>query len=252
MAMIPNNPPAYRENLIPMAEATDVSRMPPPQEHRPREAINLVRQRSRNHFLAVWLALAVSMIATSCSSHKIDSVEEQVKYGDFVAAIPRLSEMISKDPQSDRLLSLRGHANAGLGRHLEAIQDFSAAIKYSPNPSYTSDLYFQRGREYFFTKQFQKALTDFVECRKLDPNHWKGMTANYHSKTLIELGEYSQCVQDCSQRIKSLDSTIDSDAVELYSIRSDAYRAMGQVQLAESDKDTATKLKERFFPQKTR
>jgi tetratricopeptide (TPR) repeat protein len=56
---------------------------------------------------------------------------------DFAGAIPDLSEFIRRAEADDRLLPQayfeRGVANAGLKNHTEAVDDFTSAIKGSPN-----------------------------------------------------------------------------------------------------------------------
>ena len=65
-----------------------------------------------------------------------------------------------------KVYELRGNSKIRMGDYLDAISDFSKAIKIHPNNSF---LYFWRGFAYESLQEYQKAINDLKIAQEYDP-----------------------------------------------------------------------------------
>jgi len=89
--------------------------------------------------------------------------------GRYQKAIEALTEVMKPNASGAHLYALRGSYLAKLSRHIEAINDYTDAIrqqaraKKKPVPNH----YSQRGRLYWHLKRFEKAIADLSMAMKL-------------------------------------------------------------------------------------
>jgi len=82
--------------------------------------------------------------------------------GDAAAALNAYSRAVDMNPELPSLFVQRGLLYMKLGRHSEAIEDFSEAIRRTePNP--TTDSYELRGDAYASAGQLDKAIADYMQ-----------------------------------------------------------------------------------------
>jgi tetratricopeptide (TPR) repeat protein len=86
----------------------------------------------------------------------------------LTARLALLSLQIALTPYHPEPYHLRGHANESLGRHDQAIDDYSAALRWQPRGAF---LYVDRARVYQQLKDYTKAVADLRKALDLDPGH---------------------------------------------------------------------------------
>jgi tetratricopeptide (TPR) repeat protein len=95
---------------------------------------------------------------------------------EYREALKEFNAAIDLKPESERTLSVayfsRGFAYSGLGRHQEAINDYTRAIGIRPD--YAS-FYTKRGTAYQETNNHLQALKDFDMAIRLDPEYYPGL-----------------------------------------------------------------------------
>lgn len=126
-------------------------------------------------------------------------------------AIAEYAEAFKNNPNDDSAKSklasvyyIRGLDFTSKGKHVEAIADYSEAIKYKPD--YTLALN-KRGQEYTANNDFDKAIADLEELRRLDPNYnmvedslasaYMGRGQSYDMK-----GDYTHAIPDFEKVLK--------------------------------------------------
>ena len=92
--------------------------------------------------------------------------------------------------------SNRGLAYNNKGQHDRAIQDYDQAIKLNPN---YAKAFSNRGNAYDDKKQYDRAIQDFDQAIKLEPSaiRFYNRGVAYHNK-----GQYDRAIQDYDQGIK--------------------------------------------------
>lgn len=95
-------------------------------------------------------------------SIKADKLLEEQKYEE---SLPYYNKVIALQPLRAQIYSSRGYAYVELGRLKEAVDDFSAAIKYSNNP----DMYLNRCLTYNKLGDINKALEDLTYLKNKSP-----------------------------------------------------------------------------------
>jgi tetratricopeptide (TPR) repeat protein len=106
--------------------------------------------------------------------------------------------------QSDQLevedvanaLNRRGHAYFNLGQTERAIQDFDEAIKLDPN---SVQGFYNRAIAYFRIHQTDRAVRDFDQAIKLDPNNTYALTNR--GVVYAAAGQYARALQDFDRAI---------------------------------------------------
>lgn len=109
----------------------------------------------------------------------------------FEAAIKCLDEVIAVFPASAVSHYNRALAHQKIGNHLQAISDYTIAIRFAPNDA---DSFNNRGLAYAELGEFEKALLDYAEAIRLAPKDPKGFfnQANlYYDK-----GDYAEAPAD--------------------------------------------------------
>jgi cytochrome c-type biogenesis protein CcmH/NrfG len=80
----------------------------------------------------VWLPL-FARGAPAQTGHPGEAIAAALRDGNFAEAAERSRAALLKDPNDARLWTLNGHALAGVGRRIEALQAFQRALKLDPN-----------------------------------------------------------------------------------------------------------------------
>ena len=130
------------------------------------------------------------------------------------------------------------HFNAGMelfeqGQFEEAIEEFSAGIRIVPDAS--AIVYAARGFSYGKLAEYEKAITDFDEAIRLDPEYFTAY--NRRGNLYIVLGDYEQAIEDLNESIR-----IYPQNPEAYAFRALAYTYLYMDERAQQDMDTAVDL----------
>jgi lipoprotein NlpI len=103
-------------------------------------------------------------------------------------ALPLIDKVLAKDAKNVKAHLVRGLALDGLGKHGEAIADFTKAIELDGGK--TPEGYDLRGAAYFKLGDMDKSLADFdkfLEGRpEAKPYHWKRGICCYYAKKFAE------------------------------------------------------------------
>jgi len=134
-----------------------------------------------------------------------DRYDDAIATYDRGLAVAEQSEMIYA-----KLIANRGHANEDLGRHQNAMDDLSLAIRLIPNHSGT---YISRGVVKYRMKDFQGAIDDYTAAIERDPD-----SANaYYNRGLAKAN-----LKDCQGAIKDF-----TDSIKLSPDHDDVYHSRG-------------------------
>ncbi|MEM0987771.1 MAG: tetratricopeptide repeat protein [Pseudomonadota bacterium] len=126
----------------------------------------------------------------------------------------------------------RGTAYADLGQHSRAIEDYDEALRLDPN--YTEANY-NRGDAYAELGQHARAIQDYDAALRLDPNDAKAL--NNRGNAYAYLGQHSRAIQDYDEALRLHPSA----AMAFYN-RGNAYADLGQHSRAIQDFDEVLRL----------
>jgi tetratricopeptide (TPR) repeat protein len=94
----------------------------------------------------------------------------------------------------------RGLAFARLGRHQEAILDYSGALRANPKDEDKPLLYRSRGQEYLAVQALQPALDDFQAALRLDPKNADAYLGRAHAR--VSWGDLANGVADAEEAVQ--------------------------------------------------
>jgi tetratricopeptide (TPR) repeat protein len=129
-----------------------------------REAANLYRKA---------IGLAVSLDPTTLPQLYVKTASVLNDLKQYNEAIEVSNKALSIDAQNPLALTNRGRANDGLGNHISALADFSAALASSPT---TADALWYRAQHYNKAREFhsaEKDLKDYISLRPGDKSALK-------------------------------------------------------------------------------
>ena len=129
-----------------------------------------------------------------------------------------------------RAYNNRGNTYEGKGKHDLAFEDYNMAIKINPNDA---GAYFYRGFTYELKQNSEAALKDYDKAIELNPDHvdayvYRAGMANRDSALVIK--DYSKAIE------------LNSHHSYAYTNRAQAYRVIGEIDLAIKDYSTVIEL----------
>ena len=101
-------------------------------------------------------------------------IEKKIEERDFPEALNLLNKYLQKHPTKAAAYLKRGQVCQTMGRHSEALIDFSTTIKLDPTcvPAYV-----HRSYQYKRLNQIEKAKQDLLKLHEIDPVHFKKVDA---------------------------------------------------------------------------
>ena len=148
--------------------------------------------------LRTCLLLGAAMTAMGCSGpknlSKCRSVDPDTRIAGCTALIQ--SGQLTTGNLST-IYNNRGTAYSSKGDHDRAIQDFNEAIRLNPN---FERAYYLRGNAYIVKEEYDRATQDFNEAIQLNPN---AETAYYgRGYAYKKKGDYDRAIQDFNEAIR--------------------------------------------------
>jgi tetratricopeptide (TPR) repeat protein len=142
------------------------------------------------------------------------------------------NDVISKYDYAKVAFCDRGLAYSSLGQWDKAIADYNQAIRIDPE---NFNANYNRGLAYTALEQWDKAITDYTRAIRINPKYIKAYSNR--SVAYNNLGQWDKSIADCSIAIG-----IDPDYKETYSNRGIAYCNLGQWNKAIADYAKAIEL----------
>jgi tetratricopeptide (TPR) repeat protein len=126
----------------------------------------------------------------------------------------------------------QGRRNFDIRDYNRALADFTEAIRLNPN---LSTAYFQRARTYRELRQHDRAISDYTQVIRLNPNDW----AAYHNRgrEFTAKGDYDNAIADFTEAIR-----INSNHAPSYIDRGFAYIRKRNWNMAIADNTEAIRL----------
>jgi lipoprotein NlpI len=133
----------------------------------------------------VLLSLCPSLVAAP-ADEMADGLLRQagaaLRRGEAGQALKFLTAALERDAKNARAYFLRGHAHDLLGRHKDAVADFSRVLELDPAEAQALD---RRGDAHFKLGDFERAAKDFDRYLKARPaearGHWRRGIALYYA-----------------------------------------------------------------------
>lgn len=163
---------------------------------------------------------------------------KSLEQGDYDRAIAELSQAILLDPQDFRSFSRRGTAWFQTKEYQKAADDFTAAIRISPD----ARDYVNRGRVLRQLERLPDAIADFTGAIRLDPEN--AAAYYFRGDIHLRLEKNQEAVADLTQAIRL--STFSPNPLfalaDAYTFRGSAHLLMDQADDAASDFSAALRL----------
>jgi len=151
--------------------------------------------------------------------------------GDLRQAVSDFSAGISIDSSIADNWKRRGQSRAALNEDSEAIADLTKAISLQAD----SDTYHQRGLVYHKTRNYRRAIPDFLMAAKLQPSN--KLAWNFAGLCQTAIGSCSEAF-DSFKKVLSMDPTFREGWVNM----AQCYREIGDWPRAEENFTRALKL----------
>jgi tetratricopeptide (TPR) repeat protein len=128
--------------------------------------------------------------------------------------------------------SLHAQALVGLKQFEKAIEDFEEAIKLNPN---YADVYRDRGNAYRRLEQYERAIEDYDKAIELNPEY--ALAYNHRGSTYHMLKQYEKALEDYNKAIE-----LDPEYALAYRNRGLAFRKLNKLERAIEDYNKAIEL----------
>lgn len=121
---------------------------------------------------------------------------EQSMRGDYERAITTLSKAIQLDPQHAEAYMNRGIAYLESGQANKALRDFAESLRLEPNAL----CYYNRAQAWLARRDLERAAADLDEAVRLVPEDAESF--NMRAIVLCEQGEYERALADIERAIE--------------------------------------------------
>lgn len=118
----------------------------------------------------VLIARADDMLHHEANLH-MEEARKLIDRGEYTAAVDACTVAIGRDPTYWMAYSFRAHSYANMGMNEPALDDFDRAISLRQTDE---DLYYARGLLLAAMGRHREAIEDFSECLNIDPEYGEG------------------------------------------------------------------------------
>ncbi len=169
-----------------------------------------------------------------------------------------LTTEIELDPKIAFIYAARGSVYYNRSEYEKAIADYTEAIRLQPDYAEKCDniscyiaavslnpndatIYYRRGRAYYDSKEYEKAIADYTASIKIDPSQF----SVYYDRgnIYLKLEKYREAVADYTEAIR-----IDPNHASAYMARGGAYEKIGEYDKATADYTAASPLRKSDVP----
>ena len=154
------------------------------------------------------------------------------KLGKYDQAIADYSKAIELDPNYAFAYNNRGAIYDNLGKYDQAIADYNKAIELNPN---FANAYNCRAFTYAHAKEFSEAIADVQKALSLEPNEPNAL--HTYGFIYLQQGNWANAIKYFKMAL-----SFNPELIDAYEDRAKAYRALGQIALAEADEAKAKEL----------
>ena len=162
---------------------------------------------------------------------KFSNINQDTIYNDLIGFIAN-----EKNYDTAEGLFYQGNAKYSSGKHQEAIEDYSKAIRH--NPRFT-EAYYNRGLSKYSLKKYEEAIRDYNQTIELDPQFSAAYNNRGNAKS--SLGEHEEAIKDYDKAIE-----LDPQYVKEYNNRGNAKASLGECEEAIKDYDIAIELNPKY------
>ena len=178
--------------------------------------------------------------ALTSSRYYIERAIARTEHGDLYGALSDAERAVDLNPKDGDAYLTRGRGNAGIGRHEQAIVDFTQAPDYPdnsyfPRPMFLFFCYWDRADSKVALGNQAGAIADYDSAIKWNPN----IPEVYHNRghCKAELGNHAGAIADYDSAIK-----LNINIPEVYHNRGHCKAELGNHAGAIADYDHAIKL----------
>lgn len=127
----------------------------------------------------------------------LERAQQMVQQQKLEDAATIYQHLLFQEPENLKALMGLSAVNLQLGRHFEAIDLLSKALKLSPE---NAELYSQRGVAYFLSARIEEALEDLNKAQKLEPEN----PYRYSSRAFVrdKAGDLKGAISDYQKAIE--------------------------------------------------
>lgn len=159
----------------------------------------------------IFSTAGLALFTTLALAQDRDEYIEQCLDRDEDIVIGGCTALIESGRESDRNLAVsffhRGRAYSRMQEYDRAVQDFDEAIRLDPD---FLNAFFQRGDAYLARQDYDRAIRDYDAVIQLDPND--AIAFKYRGDAYLAKADYDRAIQDYDEAIR-LDPS-DTDAAE--------------------------------------
>lgn len=147
-------------------------------------------------------------------------------------------------------LSLRGRIYIKQAKYDEALKDYEAIVKSSPN---SGEGYAGRGVAYYYKREYDLAFGNLERAIELSTRHstayyYRALILTMRGKNLAETENHAAAAEAYRKAVEDFASVIDIDLRKInpkvYLLRSKLYDALNEKEKAEADRKTYKELSE--------
>jgi tetratricopeptide (TPR) repeat protein len=201
-----------------------------------------ILQRRRQYADAVAAYDAALKIDPGLTRAHLGRADAELELGHYKEALASLDAYLKKGGRPRvEVYRARGLARAKLGRHAEAIDDYSRALESNPKDEERASLHLSRGEQYLAVNALAPALDDFEEAVRLDPASADAWLACAHVR--VQLGDAEKGVADAERAVRGgpKESRLWHGAARVY------VQAAGQRKAERGHEEVEARLRHRYL-----
>jgi len=153
-------------------------------------------QENENHSEGITANESILRIAPKDEEAQYYLGYHQQKSGAHQEAVETFGKLLAQNPSKlkGEAYYYQGKAFIDLENYSSAVEAFTNALKYKPDPNWQNWSYALRGKAYRGLEEYEKALADYRACNAIEPVSSE-YTTYYVALCLQQLGRYEEAVE---------------------------------------------------------